>query len=480
MAASKSGAAALPAGWRRGGSCCSLFVPSAGNFAIQWNFSSLSIAVAIMTASSGGYTEPSWAKYALLGTVFAGAMAGMIGMGALGDALGRRLGMATTLSLVVAGALGSALLPWGDGDELFGVLAACRFVLGAGVGGIYPMAAASAHEGASSGGANARAASAAVGFAFFWQSVGALAPSLVALLMLWAALPGPGVASWQFRVLLGAGALFAAVPLIATLREAPDAAPGGGGGAGGGRLGINAAGKAAAAAAAAPPPISRAQALALAGTTSTWLLFDISCYGVNIFSPAILSAIFGDESLVQLCWHSAIFAAVALPASAVAIALLKPMGARALSHAGFALIAASFAALAAAFNLDAGPTVKFVLYIVLSFALNWGPNVTTYVIPAEVFPARIRGTFHGTSAAAGKLGAVIGTFMFQPIVDKWGVAGVCWVQVALSLLGLLASVALLPAAPLDDDDADAADAGFARLASGDEAGDGRSRLLVDA
>ena len=128
-------------GAARGG-CCSLFVPSAGNFAIQWNFAVLSIVVAIMTARSGGYTEPHWAKYTLLGTVFAGAMVGMISMGALGDALGRRLGMATTLSLVVAGALGSALLPWGDGDELFGVLAACRFVLGVGVGGIYPMSAA--------------------------------------------------------------------------------------------------------------------------------------------------------------------------------------------------------------------------------------------------------------------------------------------------------------------------------------------------
>ena len=465
----RKSASALPPGWRHGASCCSLFVPSAGNFAIQWNFSTLSIAVAIMTASSGGYSEPSWAKYALLGTVFAGAMAGMIGMGALGDALGRRLGMATTLSFVVLGALGSALLPWGDGDELFGVLAACRFVLGVGVGGIYPMAAASAHEGASSHGGNARAALAAVGYAFFWQTVGALAPSLAALLLLLASQPGPGVASWQFRVLLGAGALFAAVPLVATLREAPAAGAGGAGA----RLGVNA-GKTAAPAQA----VSPAQLRALAGTTSTWLLFDIALYGTSIFSPAILSDIFGTETLEELCWHSAIIAAVALPACAAAIYLLKPMGARALSNAGFALIAAAFAALAAAFNLDAGPNTKFALYIVLSFALQ-GPNLTTYVIPAEAFPARIRGTMHGTSAAAGKLGAVIGTFMFQPISDAWGVAGVLWVQVALALLGLLASATLLPAAPLEDD-GDAGD-GFARLADGDDDGtDGRSKLLVDA
>ena len=472
-------------------SSCSLFVPSAGNFAIQWNFAALSLAVALMTArdgvavkSGGDYTEPPWAKYALLGTVFAGAMTGMIGIGALGDALGRRLGMTTTLALVVAGALGSALLPWGDGDTLFGVLAACRFLLGVGVGGIYPMAAASAHEGASSGGASARGASAAVGYAFFWQSVGALAPSLAAMLLLLAP-AGPGVSSWQFRVLLGAGAIFAAVPLVATLRETPEAAAAG---VGGGAPGlINAAAPAGKSGVAARAPLSRAHALALAGTTSTWLLFDIACYGTNIFSPAILADIFGDETLMQLCWHSAIFAFVALPASAAAIVMIKPMGARNLSIAGFAFIAAAFGALAAAFNFGAGPTVKFALYVLLSFAINWGPNVTTYVIPAEAFPARSRGTFHGTSAAAGKLGAVIGTFMFQPIVDVAGVSGVLWVQAALSVLGLLASVMLLPIGPSDDGDADGAESGgygggsFARLAAGDEdASDGRSRLLVDA
>ena len=465
------------------GSWCSLFVPSAGNFAIQWNFSALSIALAIMTAregvvvkSGGDYTEPPWAKYALLGTVFAGAMVGMIGIGVLGDILGRRLGMAATLSLVIAGALGSAVLPWGDGDELFGILAACRFLLGVGVGGIYPMAAASAHEGASSKGASSRVASAAVGYAFFWQSVGQLSPSLVALLLLLAP-SGPGVSSWQFRVLLGAGAIFAALPLVATLRSdsAPTVFEGKQGA-------LNSSAVGATGKAASSFMINRSQALALLGTTSTWLLFDIACYGTNIFSPAILSHIFGDETLVELCWHSAIFASVALPACAAAIFMLKPMGARMLSIAGFALIAVTFAALAAAFDFGAGPTVTFSLYVLLSFALSWGPNVTTYVIPAEAFPARIRGTFHGASAASGKLGAVIGTFMFQPIVDAAGVSGVLWVQAALSILGLLASIMLLPSGPVDDDTGISSDS-LSHLVASDESDvdfDGRTRLLVDA
>ncbi|KAH7557201.1 hypothetical protein JRO89_XS11G0073000 [Xanthoceras sorbifolium] len=32
------------------------------------------------------------------------------------------------------------------------------------------------------------------------------------------------------------------------------------------------------------------------------------------------------------------------------------------------------------------------------------PNATTFIVPAEIFPARLRSTCHGISAAAGKTG----------------------------------------------------------------------------
>src|SRR5437764_4487208 len=41
------------------------------------------------------------------------------------------------------------------------------------------------------------------------------------------------------------------------------------------------------------------------------------------------------------------------------------------------------------------------------FFFNFGPNATTSIIPAEVFPSRVRGLGHGVSAAVGKLGAIL-------------------------------------------------------------------------
>ena len=48
-------------------------------------------------------------------------------------------------------------------------------------------------------------------------------------------------------------------------------------------------------------------------------------------------------------------------------------------------------------------------YVALNHSnqLSTGPNGTTYMIPAEIFPTRYRATCHGISAGAGKLGSIL-------------------------------------------------------------------------
>ncbi|OIT07738.1 putative inorganic phosphate transporter 1-7 [Nicotiana attenuata] len=52
------------------------------------------------------------------------------------------------------------------------------------------------------------------------------------------------------------------------------------------------------------------------------------------------------------------------------------------------------------------------MYALTFFFANFGPNATTFVVPAEIFPARLRSTCHGISAAAGKAGAIVGAYGF--------------------------------------------------------------------
>lgn len=64
------------------------------------------------------------------------------------------------------------------------------------------------------------------------------------------------------------------------------------------------------------------------------------------------------------------------------------------------------------------------MFTLSQFTLNIGPNATTFLIPAEVFPTRVRGTAHGISAAAGKCGAVLTAFAFGSVEDAIGLSGV--------------------------------------------------------
>ncbi|KAJ5236436.1 hypothetical protein N7489_006527 [Penicillium chrysogenum] len=83
------------------------------------------------------------------------------------------------------------------------------------------------------------------------------------------------------------------------------------------------------------------------------------------------------------------------------------------------------------------PTAGLMIIFALSqFFLTVGPNCTTFLIPAEVFPTRVRGTAHGISGAAGKCGAIITAFAFGTVEDTIGLEGV---------LGLFSGIMFLTA-----------------------------------
>jgi hypothetical protein len=57
------------------------------------------------------------------------------------------------------------------------------------------------------------------------------------------------------------------------------------------------------------------------------------------------------------------------------------------------------------------------LYFMSSFFNQFGPNCVTWLAAAEVFPTEVRATLQGTSAAMGKIGAIIADVCFG-LVDS--------------------------------------------------------------
>lgn len=163
----------------------------------------------------------------------------------------------------------------------------------------------------------------------------------------------------------------------------------------------------------------------LLGTTTTWFLLDIAFYSQNLFQKDIFSAIgwipkaktmnaleevfkiARAQTLIALCGT--------VPGYWFTVALIDVIGRFTIQLIGFFMMTVFMLGLAIPYHhwTTKGNHIGFiVMYGFTFFFANFGPNSTTFIVPAEIFPARLRSTCHGISAAAGKAGAIIGSFGF--------------------------------------------------------------------
>jgi MFS family permease len=184
----------------------------------------------------------------------------------------------------------------------------------------------------------------------------------------------------------------------------------------------------------------------LFGTAGAWMLLDFAYYGNTISSPEVLKAINPHGTLLtNTLLQLLIFVVFALPGYALAIRLLDRSGRKTIQSLGFTMMAIAFLLI----GLVPGVTTTvapFVLLFGMSyFFTEFGPNTTTFVYPAEIFPVDVRATAHGISAAAGKLGAFAGAYLFpQMLASSLGLRGAEVISGVVCLVGLVLTLCLLP------------------------------------
>ncbi|KAJ5748743.1 uncharacterized protein N7511_010439 [Penicillium nucicola] len=183
----------------------------------------------------------------------------------------------------------------------------------------------------------------------------------------------------------------------------------------------------------------------LFATAASWFLFDIAYYGINLNQSIILARIGYAKGSTpwQTLYNTAVGniivqAAGYLPGFYVGIFLPDRIG-RVRQQLYTCLMVCILYAIWAGISTQSAHTSTaglMVIFALSQFLMTVGPNCTTFLIPAEVFPTRVRGTAHGISAAAGKCGAILTAFAFGTVEDAIGMAGV---------LGLFSGVMLLTA-----------------------------------
>ena len=193
--------------------------------------------------------------------------------------------------------------------------------------------------------------------------------------------------------------------------------------------------------------------ITLAGTAGCWFLLDYAYYGNTISTPQILGLISPHAStMTKIALQLAIFAVAAVPGYALAIARLDRIGHRRLQLTGFAVMAACFAVIALVPGMTTMVVPFLLVYGVSYFFTEFGPNMTTFVLPSELFPVSMRTTGHGISAGIGKLGAFIGVFLFPVLQSSLGLRGTLLLTAGVAVLGFALTLVLPEPAGLSLDE----------------------------
>jgi MFS transporter, PHS family, inorganic phosphate transporter len=422
-----------------------MFVSGMGFFTDAYDLFVIGIVVALLkTQWSLSTSQVSWINSA---TLLASAV-GAIVFGRVADILGRKKIYGYEVLILAAGAIASAFAP------NYSFLLISRIVLGIGIGGDYPVSATimSEYSGKQTRGRM-------VGLVFAMQGAGLIVGPLVAAILL-----GSGLSdNLTWRILLGLGAIpgLAVFYLRRKIQETPRFAAAGGAHEEAEAAIAHATGKAAAPKAAAESKArhnqgalegfytllhNRRMLIWLIGTAGAWLLLDFCYYGNTISTPEILKLLNPHASeLYNVLVQLAIFAVFAVPGYIVAILLLDKTGRKSIQVIGFAMMALMFLLI----GLIPGATTTAVTFILLYgvsyFFTEFGPNTTTFIYPAELFPVEVRTTGHGISAGAGKFGAFLGAFLFPDfLASSLGIRGAEIIAGVVAAAGLVLTVMLLP------------------------------------
>ncbi|XP_065864479.1 inorganic phosphate transporter 1-4-like [Euphorbia lathyris] len=417
---------------------------------------------------------PDNVSAAVTGVAFCGTLAGQLFFGWLGDKMGRKRVYGMTLMLMVLCSVASGLSFGHTPTSVMSTLCFFRFWLGFGIGGDYPLSATIMSEYA-----NKKTRGAFIAAVFAMQGFGILVGGMVAIvvsaafkakfpsqpfqidalgstvpqadyvwriILMFGALPAVLTYYWRMKMpetarytaLVAKNAKQAASDMAKVLQVDIQIEEDKVGRMRGNNFGL----------------MSREflgrHGLHLLGTTTTWFLLDIAFYSQNLFQKDIFTAIGwipgaktmnALEEVYKIARAQTLIALCStVPGYWFTVALIDRMGRFAIQIMGFFFMTVFMLALAIPYHhwtLPGNQIGFVVLYSLTFFFSNFGPNATTFVVPAEIFPARLRSTCHGISAACGKLGAIVGSFGFLYLSNGIGVRITLLIMAGVNFLGVL-------------------------------------------
>ncbi|MCL4497670.1 MAG: MFS transporter [Deltaproteobacteria bacterium] len=422
-----------------------MFTAGMGFFTDAYDLFIIGVVIALLT--------PIWhldtSEIALLGSssLIAAAIGAYL-FGRLADIFGRKAIYGLEVIILTIGAIGSAF------SQDITQLIIWRIVLGLGIGGDYPISAIIMSEYA-----NRKDRGKLVSMVFSLQGIGLIAGPMAAILILMMGVPHD--VAWRILLALGAIPAASVIYLRRKIKETP-------------YYSLNVKGDTNNTVAAINDITGTKikvddnkhsngngvklktkwhdlfkypNNLRLLGTAGSWFLLDWAFYGNSISWPLVMKSVIPNATFIQgLALSTIVFVVFAAPFYWLAAFSMDKLGRKFIQILGFLGMAICY--LIISLTSFAGYMLipaMFVMIFGLSYVFTeFGPNVTTFVYPSEVFPTPVRGFGDGISAGTGKFGAFLGTLLFPFLMLTIKVQGTFMVLVIISFLGAILTAFALP------------------------------------
>lgn len=184
----------------------------------------------------------------------------------------------------------------------------------------------------------------------------------------------------------------------------------------------------------------------LLATAGTWFCNDVFFYGNKLFQGQFIKVISSNPGSLMTTWTwNLVNITVSLAGYYLASLLIdnKLYGRKMMQQVGFLMCFLMF--VIPAFNYEhysspAGIHSFQAMYFLSSFFNQFGPNSVTFLIAGEVFPTPVRATAHGFSACIGKAGALLASVLYNYIDTQTKFYVVPW----FGLAGMLLTFLFLP------------------------------------
>jgi MFS family permease len=427
-----------------------LFTTGMGVFTDGYDLSSIGLVLPLVLGTFGVAKLTGLESGLLAGSALVGAGIGALIFGALAQN-GRKKYYGLDVMVMATMALAQAFAP-----NLWSLIF-IRFLLGIGIGADYVLSPTIMAEHANR---RDRGKKIGLGFGVMW-SVGAAFAAVLSLVLL-SLHVSPDL---RWRIVLA----FGCVPALSVLylrRKMPETARFLGRVAGN-TAGANAVVRQVVGAAPSVSPLldRRAwhevfaqHARAIFGAALLWMLFDIVVYSGILFGPSLIAKGLGLAPTTFSLITSFVFV---IPGTLIGVALIDRIGRKQLQFWGF--VGAGVMLALFAWRRDeamATPLLGMLLFGLYSLLITAGPNVVAGagILGVELSPTRIRTIGQSVTVVGGRIGASISAFLFPPLFGVLGETGVIGLLAAVSIVGAVCTLVVIPETAqrsLEDINADA-------------------------